>query len=366
MNYCTYLASILVILSQVQTLLPASLAQQESKATYAYLLESKRAKALSELLSSFPPELIALIVSYAALIPSGHRVTALTVLADSCIAIGYDNGEIHLYQKFGEDSVASYRLLRILKGHKAPVNALMQTPSGLVSASTSYKRRVARLSLQNNKILIRSFLATPTESRADHNVRLWNVQTGELLQKMSPEFFKKDLCFFTRLGFTFRFWSRKEKDTSSACNRTYDLTTGRHDGHDLFELAAPDHISKFSVSTGIHRQYSELELQDYCLVGCSNGSIVIQDIKSIPHVERMIKPHNSPVTALCPMPIQHCFLSGAKDGTICMGNAQTAESYLCTNAGLPVRALATMNDEQGHTWLLVDTKDGLERRLISE
>jgi WD40 repeat protein len=364
MNYCTYFVSIFTILSQVQSLLPASLAQQETKATYAYLLESKRAKTLSGLLSSFPPELIALIASYEALIPSEHRVTALTVLADKCIAIGYDNGEIHLYQKCSEDSVALYRLLRIFKGHKAPVNALMQTPSGLLSASTSYKHRVARLSLQNNKVTLRSFLATPTESRADHNVMLWDLQTGELLKKMSPKFFKKDLCFLTRWGFTFRFCVRKEEDTSTACNRTYNLTTGCHDEHDSFELADPGHVNKFSVSTGVNKQYSELELPNYCLVGCNNGSIVIQDTTL--HTERTIKPHSSAITALCSLPAQQCFLSGAEDGSICMSNAQTAEHTQIMTAQVPVKTLATSCDNNGRLWIFIDSKDGLERVAIGQ
>lgn len=366
MNYLTSLLSVFAILSQVQTLLPASLAQQESKATYAYLLESKQAKVLSKLLTSFPPELIALIASYGALtIPSQKRVTALTVLPGESIAIGYANGDIHLYQKCGDTSIASYRLLRICKGHKGPVNALMATPFGLLSACTSYKHRVARMSLHNNIVTLRSFLGTPIESNADHTVMLWDLPdtTGKPLKKrMSPKFSKKDLNPFSRWGFEFRFRSRKESDLSSACNRSYDLTTGKHDGHDLFELADVNHVDKFSVSTGVNRQYSELELPNYCLVGCNDGSIVIQDIKSIPHVERTVKSHNSAVTALCPTTIENWFLSGAKDGSICMNNAQSAGNYYCMNAQLPVRALATVVDEQGHTWLLVDSKDGLERQ----
>lgn len=349
----------------------------------AYDPENKRVKELAAVLYDYdlPNELVTLIATYDRWVlpnlsadpKNKNFVTAMALLSSGLLAVGYHDGTIRLWD-VTKDPLNPHVLVKNLLGHTGPISVLLTLPTGkLLSGSTSYGSRIARVEIQNSQVTLTSFLAEQ-EKNSDSRLMIWNLGSTEketVSEKiLAPESKRKYfLCSLSLFLTRSREWFRpREKNFTGTCKRTFDLVTDRHTDQDSYEgFYNENDTSPWAVDTGKYKRTCECELVNFGLIGLVNGAIIIKNKTTAE--TRSIKGHSAPITTLYAMPYEDCFASGAKDGTICFWNAQTGMCFYMLQTSKPVYALQIIRyfhkDPDGrieceYPLLFVDTNEGLE------
>lgn len=347
---------------------------------HSYTSKNQRIQELYTTLFMFPLELIQLIAQYERFliphqpIPSDKilskndiHVTALEMLPNGALAVGYSDGSIKIWGISGNLLKNEILLTTLTQSHAGPVHYLAWHYSlgKLLSASTSYKHPIARVRFNGDRLNMYSFLSNSSDEVGDNRIMLWQPFVATSPERIiSPEKQHKCLTTCSRWFYQARRWCRPwEKNSTITTKRTFDLRAGAHVEEDDFWFDYSQEGHWKVDCPGSSRRTKEFELPHFCLIGCDDGSVIIQDKQTLKQIT--VKGHRAPVSAFCFWGSGDCFASGAEDGTIVLWSAVTGQKLYELRTDLPVRAML-MGVIINKLNLIVDSKDGLEMLALPE